>query len=213
MKARKFAPLYAAAASLVLLLIAGACIRLSGAAPKILGDSNAPQSAVTGFFDALCEGDYDRCPEYISGYSTIGLNGQPEGEIERMVYAALLDSFSYRLVGDVEQSSEGTYQRVQITAFSVSRLSGDIAARFMPVLEANMAASEDYDALFDENGQYSQQLIDQTLSIILGELLAEPESYYAVTDIAVELEFVKGEWRLIISDELAAVLTGSAGEE
>lgn len=213
MKNKRVAPIIIAAAGILLLLIAGICVKNRDNVPRILGDSNAPQTAVTGFFDALCEGDYELCAEYVSGYSELGLDRLPEKESERMIYNALLESYGCQLLGDIEVTGDGVRQRVLMTALDVGSMSDDISAEFMPTIERIMADFSDYDAMFDENGQYSELLIEETLCDILGRLLETPERYYSTQEMALELEFVGGEWKLMLSDRLVSVLTGGAGEE
>ena len=213
MKKKLPAPVLMAAISILLLLIAGICVKNRDTVPKILGNSNAPQAAVTGFFDALTEGDYDQCAAFVSDYASLGFDHMPEKESERMIYECLLKSYGYQLLGGIETSGDGVYQRVLITALDVDRLSGDINERFMTAVEIKMGEFDDYGAMYDENGQYSELLIEATLTDILSELLSEPEKYYATAELRLELSFDGGEWKLVLSDELVRALTGDIGEE
>ncbi len=213
MKKKLTAPTLVAIISIALLLIAGFCVKNRATTPVILGDRTAPTNAVTGFFDALTAGEYDLCASFVSDYSSLGFDSVPEKESERMIYECLLDSYSYQLLGGVETSPEGVYQRALVTAFDVERLSVDINDRFVSALEEQMNEFDDYSAMFDKDGQYSAALIEATLVDILTELLAVPEYYYTTAELRLELTLTGGEWKLILSEELLSALTGSIGEE
>lgn len=212
MKKKLTAPLLVAMASIILLLIAGICVKNRGTVPVIFGDSNAPQATVTGFFDALIQEDYELCADFVSGYASLGFDNTPDRESERMVYEALLSSYSFQILGDTELSSNGIYQPVLFTALKVDRLSDNINARFMSTIENCMNEYDDYSAMYDDNGQYSDQLIETAMVDILSELLEHPERYYVTEELRLELTFEQGEWRLVLSSELVKALTGNIGE-
>ena len=55
--------------------------------------SGNPQSAVTGFFNALKAGEYDTACSYLENYSSLGLERTPDTEEGQIMLSALKRSY------------------------------------------------------------------------------------------------------------------------
>ena len=111
---RKTSPFWATLTVLLLVLSCALCC--FGAEKGILFARPAgnPQDAVTGFFNALKEGDYSRACTFLSNYSSLGLENTPDSEEGQIMLTALKRSYDYTLSGSCSLSGAKASQKALV---------------------------------------------------------------------------------------------------
>jgi len=195
------------------ILLAALCVSMCGksAAPAACFGTAAPKKAVTGFFDALCSGNYAAADEYVCDYSGLGLDGTPETSFEKSVFDALKKSYSYKLVGELRLSEErdSYIQTVEFTHINIDVLSeeiNDIAQNQLVAMTENLFKEE----IYDDDGEYRPELIDQVLVASLEQLTIGQENFCTTDTLEVELKNNSNKWCIVVSDELADAILGKS---
>lgn len=171
-------------------------------APK--GD---PQQVVVDFFDALVEGDYETAYTYLDYYSSLGLENQPEGEANQVLYAALRDSYAYRLHGDCVVNQLTAKQQVLLEHLDIARMQTKLGDKTHDVLE-NMVMTSANSAIYDENNEFRPEAINKAYLTAVNQLLERPEMYRSTTGMELNLVYTPDGWRIEATTDLLNALTG-----
>ena len=168
-----------------------------------------PQEAVTGFFDALCAGDYEAAYPYLSGYSDLGLAGEPAGPVAQLMNKALRESYSYELYGESSVDKLTARQEVLFTYLDLPSLAPDVEAKTMEILEGYVQEKPRAE-LYDSENHYLPQVAQEAYSGAVTAVLEKPETYYTTTGFQLELQYVDGSWLLIPDRSLLNAINGGA---
>ena len=166
-----------------------------------------PQDTVTGFFDALTAGDYDRAYGYLDTYSDLGLGGAPSGGTGRILMDALRDSYAYELTGSCVRSKLSARQQVKLTYMDLSSVETAAAGRVMDVL-SGFVAQRPSSQLYDSDNNYLPEVAQEAYATAVAEALEDPGQYTATAELTLDLEYTGGRWLLIPSQELLTALAG-----
>ena len=130
---RKTSPFWATITVLFLIISCALCY--FGAAKGILFARPAgnPQDAVTGFFNALKEGDYAGACTFVSNYASLGLENTPDSEEGQVLLTALKRSYDYTLSGSCSLSGAKASQKTLVRYLSLEE--ADAEARALPDME------------------------------------------------------------------------------
>ena len=143
---------------------------------KPLGD---PQKTVTEFLDAIIAGDYQKAYGYLDGYSTLGLEQEPESPEGKLVMEALKQSYSYSLSGTCAKKGINASQIILLSRLDVKAVNNYAAAR------------SDLDYLS-----------------ALQTVLADVRQYYTSDIIDISLKYINGQWKIIPDSTLISALQG-----
>lgn len=179
------------------------------AMPRSCSETGDPQKSVTDFFDAVCAGDLAACDRMVSGYSTIGFEGKAATDVGRKLYAQLLESYDYKLVGGIKQGSGCYTQRVELRYFDISATTEELNSLSKECLSRHMYSSEGSE-IYDENGNYREEIVMQSLGEALDILLAEPEEYYVTAELDVTVRLDGAQWKIVMDNGLKSALLGGA---
>lgn len=168
-----------------------------------------PQEAVTGFFDALCAGDYDAAYPYLSGYSDLGLAKEPADPVAQMMSRALRESYSYELYGESSVDKLTARQELLFTYLSLPSIAQDVEAKTMEILEG-FVQERPREELYDSENHYLPQVAQEAYSAAVKAVLEKPETYYNTTGIQLELQYVDGDWLLLPDRSLLSAINGGA---
>ena len=194
-------------------LFSGAAMLLcvvSASSPILIArPAGDPQETVTGFFDALIAREYDTAYAYLSGYSSLGLEGSAADEASRLMVDALKDSYSYTLYGSCAVDKLSASQEVQFRYLSLASLADDVEKETLA--ELNRIVEERSRAeIYDENDNYLPQIPQEAYAAALAKVLADPSGYYDTVGLQLRLEYTDGRWLLLPSDGLLTAITGGA---
>lgn len=205
-------PIPAAALCALALLAALTAVllcRFGGGAPVLLRQSGESAETAVSFLDALCGGDYDAADALLAGESTLGLQTLPDSDEGAALWSLLTESWSYTLSGSCEQDGTTATQNVEFTSLDLSAmlegLDEDIAAALAERVE-NAALSSD---IYDENGDYLEEVVMQAYSEALAARCAAAEGSCVTHDLTLTLTYMDGAWRVVADEALVNALFGS----
>lgn len=168
-----------------------------------------PQEAVTGFFDALTAGNYDAAYPYLSGYSDLGLAGEPSDPVARLMNDALRKSYSYELYGECSTDQLSARQEVLFTYLDLPSIGADVEAKTMEILESYVR-DRPRDKAYDSENHYLPDVAQEAYSAAVQAVLEKPEAYYNTTGLQLELQYIDGSWLLIPDKSLLSAINGGA---
>ena len=169
-----------------------------------------PRATVTGFFDALVTGDYDRAYALMKDHAGLGLEKEPESEAAQLVYAALKDSYHYELIGDCQVTMLKATQRVSMRYLDVAELTGDLGDLTQEKLKT-IVQTRDRDQVYDDNDQYLPAVTQEAYTNALKQVLKTAKKSYTNIEFDLNLEYRGGKWQVLTAPELLVALTGGTG--
>lgn len=188
----------------VALLVAVMGPRVGTVVNKPTGD---PQEVVTAFFDALVAADYETAYSYLEYYSDLGLENEPEDAISRQVYAALKQSYAYRLYGECAYDGLNAKQQVLLEHLDIQRMMEKLGEKTHANLK-QMVQTSPMSSIYDENDQFRPEATQKAYSEAVTELLEKPEYYRTTTGMELELTYTSEGWRILANDALLHALCG-----
>lgn len=169
-----------------------------------------PQDAVREFFTDVSTRNYDEAYQYITGYSSLGLENTPSTEAGRILLVALRQSYGYSLIGESTVDGLDAHQQVELRCLDCAALEEDTAREALNVI-ASLSRSRDRSQVYAEDGNYLPSLVDEAYAQALGNVLSHASDYYASTGLQLNLRYVDGGWRIVPDAALLKALAGGLG--
>lgn len=208
MKKNQFLSLLFVVIGLVL-LTGSVCICLAFLdAPPIM--VKAPEGAVSCAKDlmaALENGDYEAASQLLSGQPDLGLDREPAEESGRLIWDAFTDSFQYEFTGDCYATPTGVAQTVMITTLDLSKISARLPQRMDDLLAQKIASSTVMSEIYDEKGDFRQDLIQQLLLQGISEILEE-DAATVTHGVSLNLVYENGRWQVTFDQALLQAISG-----
>lgn len=169
--------------------------------------TGSPQDAVIGFFDNLTGGNYTEAYSYLSDYSDLGLQNEPDTEEGRLIYDALKKSWSYSITEPCEQNKLSATQKLTFRYLDLKAVEQDAAGRVDGILN-EVVQSRSSSEIYDADNKYKPEITDEVYLRALQQTLANAASYYKAADITVNLSYDGGRWLMATNPELISALLG-----
>ncbi len=197
-----------ACAALGLVCLSGALFLTAGSLGTLFARPEGdPQESVRGFFEALQAEDYESAYGYLSGYSSLGLEQEPEDEATRLAWEALRQSYDYRLVGACEVNALQASQALSFTSLDLPAVLEAVRARVPAELEA-LVQQRPRSEVYDENNKFRPEVSQEAYTLALRHVLEEPADYLQDRDLTLSLLYREGRWLLQPGDGLLKALLG-----
>lgn len=189
----------------------GAALLVAIMGPKLGTIANRPtgdpQETVTAFFDALTVGDYETAYTYLDYYSSLGLENEPQDTVSQQVYAALKNSYSYRLYGEIVYDGLNAKQQVLLDHLDIQRMMEKLGDKTHANLEV-MVQNSPMSSIYDENDQFRPEATQKAYEAAVTELLEKPDLYRTTTGMELTLTYTSEGWRIQANDALLHALCG-----
>ncbi len=187
------------------------CVAAPTLSEKLNRPEGDPRESVTGFFDALKAQDYEHAYGCLEGYSSLGLENEPEDAMARRVFEALRGSYSYILEGDCTVNGASGTQRVLLRHLDLGALHADLRYETEAVLTRKVQELSRAE-LYDENGAYRTEITTAAYEEAVETLAERAEDYMHVSPLELELHYSAAEgWQIVVSPALTAALSGTDG--
>lgn len=198
---------------LLAVLFAGAamvlCLAAGSVGTMVAKPSGDPQEAVSGFFDALCAGDYEGACGYLNGVTDLGLSGQPSDPVGQTMFAALQSSYSYALNGSCIQEQLSARQEVLFTYLDLTSIASDVGEETMTVLDS-FVQERPRSQLYDSNNEYLPEVTQEAYAQAVDRVLKRAGDYYVTASLQLDLQYVDGAWLLTPNQAFLKAITGGA---
>ncbi len=166
---------------------------------KSLGEMPDPIETGSLFFNALSEGEYEKCDDFLLDFSVKGMAENPDNEFGEIMQSMLIDSYKYEFTG--EFSVRG---KEADTTFKVKYLNLELLGRAMKE-KVNLKAEE---MNFKGEDIFSEEAA-MTIALLVAEEFRENIDEYCVTKtIEINLYYDGKDWKILYSEALEKMILG-----
>ena len=199
MKAKKFfAWLFGLVGVALMVGTAVLCLTSLDAPPKLVEIPQGARQCSEELMDALCGGDYETAQALLAGNPDLGLDQEPEGEVEAILWKAFEESLSYEFDGDCYATENGLARNVKVRGLHLVSMAAVLKDKAVQLLDPAMA---------DENGNYPEAYKQQVLRKAAEEAGKE-EDILVTYDVTLQLIFRDGQWQVAADKTLLAAISG-----
>lgn len=175
------------------------------AEPVLLEVPEAARTQALNMMDALCAGDYGAVEQVLYGQPELGMDRQPEDFVGQLFFAAYAESLRYELLRDCYATANGVALDVRVTAWDAMGLLPQLRQQAQLLLEQRVAEAEDVSQIYDENGEYREELVMEVLHTSAETVLKTEKSSISI-DLTLECVFENGQWWIVPEDALLDVI-------
>ena len=187
------------------MLLAAMLLTLCGCSGEAVSLTKLPDPAlsVESFFEHLEKEEYAEADELVYNYVTLGMTGSEriEDPLMQVFYRELNSQREFEIVMEPQVKGKTAVMTVKVKSLDLREVYDPLIVNVKDTIRHMQYEGEKVD---------TEEAILAVASEELGRLLAENESMTTTGIFAVELIYSKGNWRLIISDELYSALIGYA---
>lgn len=193
----------------LILTISGTYLALTNrqASPVLVKQPESAKVQVQTMLDALCAGDYAAVSGCLYGTPDLGMGGQAAEPVGQLFWEALGDSFSYEIAGDFHATDSGVSLDVSISALDLSAVTANLRERARVLMENRIQEAEDTSELYDENNEYREDFVMDSLYAAAQEALAQ-DAKTIRWDLTLNLVYENGQWWIMPEPGLLKALTG-----
>ena len=178
-----------------------------GTQPTLVGSSQEPQNQVVAAMDAICQGDFSGAEQYLLGQPSLGVDRELQDPAAAMIWKAFVESLSYELSGDCYATDTGVAQDITLKCLDISSVTANLAQRSEKHLaRLQQSATHTYE-VYDENGNFRQDVVQQVLSTVVQEALQE-DAQYVTKDVTLNLVYHQQRWWVMADQTLLRVISG-----
>ena len=161
-----------------------------GAKPSLMTTAPEAQAQVAAAMDAICQGDYAAAEPYLLGQSKLGADREPADAAAALIWDAFLDSLSYQLTGACYATDTGVAQDVTLTYLDISSVTATHTSQ-----------------LYDESGNFLQEVVLQVLNTAVTEALQEDAQRTTCT-FTLQLVNRNGQWYIVPNSDFISAISG-----
>lgn len=191
-----------AVAALVLLLSP------AGHTTRVIGMRGSPTDTAASFFNALCLREWKTAAWYVRGEPDLGLDREPENELEGEIWNAFLRSWSWSL-GEGERTDElHASQTINFSYLSQKRLLEGVNGEIRDLLAIRVDEADDLKDVYTDDGGFRTDVVYQALSQTVEQRLKKPENYMVTVPVTVQLAYRDSRWQVVPEESLWLALSG-----
>lgn len=205
--AKFFAGIFGAVGTLLLVGSIGLCLFSLHAPVRV---AELPEGAAVcseTFSQAISRKDFSAAQGCIYGQPELGLTEQPEDQLAAMVWELLQLNLDLSWQGECYLKDGVLCRDAAVRYFDAESVTQNLQIRAHALLTQRVEEATDMEQLYDENGEFRKELVDQVLKAALTQACLE--DVQAVTaDVTVQLVNRDGQWWLIPDSALLTALSG-----
>lgn len=183
------------------------CLSSLDAPAMILVAPKDARVCAQDLLDAVAEGDFDTASSYLYGQPQLGVDRAPSEQIGQMLWDAYLASFTYEILGSCYASSAGISLDVAIHALDLSSIGANLSDRMDALMTSRLAEEGDISEIYDENGNFQEDLIQQFLLEAFQQALDE-DAKIRTQEIALTLTYQDGHWWVVSDQAFLQAISG-----
>lgn len=205
--AKFFAGIFGAIGTILLIGSIGLCLFSLKAPVRMEQIPSGALKCADVFENAISGKDYDALEGCIYGQPNLGLSGQPEDALSRMVWDLLQQNLEFSWQGECYHSNGVLRRDAMVRYLEAASITGNLQTRAHALLTMRVEEAEDMAQLYDDGGAFREDLLDQVMQSAVTQACMEDVTS---AEIAVTVEFVHrdGQWWAVPD---AAVLTALSG--
>ncbi len=188
-----------------MILLSAVLLMLCGCTGEAISLTELPDPtlSVESFFEHLENEEYAEADELVYNYVTLGMTGSEriEDPLMQVFYRELNAQREYEIVMYPQINGKTAVMTVKVRSLDLRKVYDPLAVNVKDTIRHMQYVGEKVD---------TEEAILAVTSDELGKLLTDNEEMTTTGIFAVELIYSKGEWRMVISDELYSALIGYA---
>ena len=184
-----------------------AVILLGDALPVMAEYPAAAQDTADRFMGAICDGDFEEAQTMLLGQPELGADWTPTQKVGAQIWASVIDSSDYMLVGDCYPVEGGVAQNVIFLCLEISSVTENLGIRTERALEERVALAENAADIYDEQNDYREELIFEILEEVMEQALWG-DSRYVEQELTLNLVWRDGQWWILPEQKLLGELFG-----
>ena len=205
--AKFFAVVFGILGGLVMAGSIGLCLFSLHAPARVGGIPEGAVACSAALEAAVNEKNYEKLEGCIYGQPDLGLDGAPKEELSRMVWDLVQLNLEFAWQGDCYMDGAKLYRDAAVTYMDVASITNDLPVRAHALLTQQVEAATDMEQLYDESGEFRQDLMDQVMKEALTQCCME-DARSVTTEVSVELVNRDGQWWAVPDGKLLTVLSG-----
>lgn len=190
-----------AAAALVL------CFRSLKAPARVFELDTAAPERTEDWMDAVCAGDYESAGQMMYGQPELELGVDENDPVSVLFWDACVDRFSYEFLGDCYPTQTGVARDVKIITLDIPRIMGLLRPRTEAVMGQRIEEWEYLDGVYDENNNYQDSFVMDSLREA-AEGLLEEGLFITSRELTLNLIYEDGQWWVLAEQDLINTLSG-----
>ena len=191
-------------------VLAVACVVLAlrnmDASPVLVQQPQAAMAQVQTMLDALCVGDSDTVSACLYGQPELGLNREAEDPVGQLFWEAVAGSFSYELGGQFHATDSGVALDVSIRAMDLNSVTKNLRDRARSLMEERIAQAEDPHEIYDENNEYREEFVMDSLYQAAQDALAQ-DAEFITWELTLNLVYENGQWWIMPEQSLLQAIS------
>lgn len=193
------------------LFLAAACVFLAlqnrDASPVLVQQPQAAMDRVHTMLDALCAGDYGTVSGCLYGQPDLGMDREAEDPVGRLFWEALADSFAYEAGEKFHATDSGVSLDVTVSALDLGSVTEKLKDRAQAKMEQRIAEAEDVSEIYDENNEYREEFVLDSLYVAALEAL-DQDARQISWELTLNLVYENGQWWIMPEQDLLRAISG-----
>jgi len=205
--AKFFAGIFGAIGTVLLVGSVGLCLFSLNAPVRMEEIPAGAVECADAFEKALSGKDYAALESCIYGQPELGMSEKPEDELARMVWDLVQLNLEFSWQGTCYMK-DGTFCRDAVMSYmEAASITDDLPVRAHALLTQRVEEATDMAQLYDEDGQFREDLLDQVMKAALTQACMEDAGTASVA-VCVEFVYRDGRWWAVPDRALLTALSG-----
>ena len=176
---------------------------------KTTGD---PKESLIIFYDGIVNENYDVSYSVLYDTKTLGfeefcVENEAGLSANEILVNALKDSYSYTILGEPVVKDLSAVAKVQFNYLDLNSFEKNVSGRIDSVINGKVRTMKKSD-LYDENGNYKEEILNDVYEEALEESLEWKEKYYISVIYDVELVYENNKWLVKYNDDMTNGFAG-----
>ena len=186
------------------------CRYAMDAEPYIEGGAAAATATLEHFLSCLEAKDFSGAYGDMHNYASLGLEDAPDDPIARMYWDALLSAWHFDAAADSQMQGTRYDRRVTVRCLDFDAISAEIGRRVQAILTEKVENARLRSEVYDENGNYKEELAYDALTAATAEVLADTAPYAYTQECSLSLYYIGDRWEVEVTPAFISALTAGA---
>ena len=170
----------------------------------------SPTDVLQSFFTCLETKDWEGAYSYLSNYSTLGLENEPDDAVSAMFWKVQQDAWHFQIADGYEMNGQNLTKRAVVTSVDLSPLVPQIHAQVQETLEKAVEDARLESDVYDDDGNYREELVYAALEDAVRDAVQDVSPYTYTRELTMRMSYLDGRWLVAADNELLTALTGGA---
>ena len=206
--AKFFSVIFGILGAAVMVGAIGLCLLSLDAQPKVLEMPQGAAECADSLMEAYQAGDVAAVSKLLYGQPQLGENWEPQDAAGALVREEWKKALDHSFLGECYATDNGICRDVRLTYLEIGSITEAVSRHAHALMTARVAAAETMEELYDESGEFRQELVQEVLDQALTLAMAEGKT--VTVDMTLTLVLREGQWWAVPEETLLTALSGGA---